>query len=255
MNLQKWFRIGLKRSLDISLSGFALIFLSPLVLILSLAIWLQDRHSPLYVADRVGINGKTFRMFKFRSMVINADLAEVDSTSNNDQRITGIGHLVRKFKLDEIPQLWNVLKGEMSLVGPRPNVKRESDLYTTEERKLLSVKPGITDISSIVFSDEGDILKDYSDPDLAYNQLIRPGKSSLGLVYVNNSRASLDFYLIFLTLLSQVNRKLALERLSELMVSLNAPQSLVDLCLRNKPLKPSPPPGSNKIVESRNLEA
>jgi len=99
-----------------------------------------------------------------------------------------------------LPQLWNVLLGDMSLVGPRPNVKRETDLYTQEEKRLLSVRPGITDIASIVFSDEGDILKDKPDPDIAYNQLIRPWKSRLGLVYVERQNLWLDIRLIFLTI-------------------------------------------------------
>jgi lipopolysaccharide/colanic/teichoic acid biosynthesis glycosyltransferase len=114
-------------------------------------------------------------------MIKNADQSGVDSTGAADRRITPVGHFIRRYKLDEITQLWNVLKGDMSLVGPRPNVQRETDMYTGIERRLLSVKPGITDFSSIVFSDEGDILKDHADPDIAYNQLIRPGKSALGL--------------------------------------------------------------------------
>ncbi|VVM17401.1 hypothetical protein BSPWISOXPB_2715 [uncultured Gammaproteobacteria bacterium] len=119
--------------------------------------WKQDKKSPFYMAPRVGRNNIIFKMVKLRSMVSNADSSGVDSTSANDSRITPIGHKIRKYKLDEITQLWNVLIGDMSLVGPRPNVKNETDLYTSVEEKLLLVKPGITDFSSIVFSDEGDI--------------------------------------------------------------------------------------------------
>ena len=114
-------------------------------------IWLQDFHSPFYIAPRVGKDGKIFKMVKLRSMIIDADKTWVDSTSSHDKRITPIGRFVRAYKLDEIPQLWNVLKGEMSFVGPRPNVKREVDLYTEIESNLLTVQPGITAISSIVF--------------------------------------------------------------------------------------------------------
>jgi lipopolysaccharide/colanic/teichoic acid biosynthesis glycosyltransferase len=156
----------MKRMLDIVCSFFGLVVLSPLLIPVMLLIWRQDRHSPLYIAPRVGKDGKIFKMFKLRSMVADADKTGVDSTSAGDSRITPIGHFVRKFKLDEFTQLWNVLKGDISLVGPRPNVKRETDLYTNLEQGLLSVKPGITDFSSIVFSDEGDILKHSKDPDI-----------------------------------------------------------------------------------------
>ena len=121
-----------------------------------------------------------FSIIKLRSMIVNADKNKVDSTAEDDVRITWVGHFVRKFKIDELTQLINVLFGNMSLVGPRPNVKAETDIYTPIEKKLLSFKPGIADFSSIVFSDEGKILKNSIDPDLEYNQLIRPGKSRLG---------------------------------------------------------------------------
>ena len=119
-------------------------------------------------------------MYKLRTMIINADSTGVDSTSSNDNRITSVGKFIRKFKIDEISQLINVLLGDMSLVGPRPNVLREILMYTDLEKELLTVKPGITDFASIVFSDEGEILSDSDDPDIDYNQLIRPGKGYLG---------------------------------------------------------------------------
>ena len=155
-------------------------------------------------------------MIKLRSMIVNADSTGVDSTSNSDNRITPLGKIIRKFKLDEITQLYNVLIGQMSLVGPRPNVPRETDLYTDQEKKLLSVKPGITDISSIVFSDEGSILENSSDPDISYHQLIRPGKSKLGLLYVANSNIILDFYLLLLTALALFNKPASLILVSRL---------------------------------------
>jgi lipopolysaccharide/colanic/teichoic acid biosynthesis glycosyltransferase len=149
-----------KRIFDIVASATGLLVASPILLPVMFLVWKQDRHSPFYVAPRVGRGEKPFKMVKLRSMIINADKSGVDSTGSNDRRITPVGHFIRRYKLDELTQLWNVLKGDMSLVGPRPNVKRETDLYTLEEKKLLSVKPGITDFASIVFSDEGDILKD-----------------------------------------------------------------------------------------------
>src|SRR5215213_3935979 len=175
----------MKRLFDFLVAVAGLIILSPLIAVLSVAIYLQDRHSPFYVAKRVGAGGISFRMVKFRSMVIRADTSGVDSTANDDPRITGLGRFVRRYKLDEIPQLWNVLVGSMSLVGPRPNVERDTALYTTEERRLLSIRPGITDLASIVFADEGDILEGSDNPDLKYNQVIRPWKSRLGLLYVD----------------------------------------------------------------------
>ena len=131
------------------------------------------------------------------------------------------------------------------------NVKRETDLYTPVEKKLLDVKPGITDISSIVFSDEGDILKDQSDPDIAYNQLIRPGKSSLGLFYIEHRSLALDIRLIVLTLLAVVSRARALGGVQKLLRDLEAPNELVALASRREPLVPRPPPGGTKLVTSR----
>lgn len=192
-----------------------------------------------------------FRMVKLRSMVINADRTGVDSTAGGDPRITRVGHFIRNYKLDELTQLWNVLLGDMSLVGPRPNVKRETDLYTAEEKRLLSVKPGITDIASIVFADEGDILKGQVDPDLAYNQLIRPWKSRLGLFYVGNRSLTLDLCLIWLTALTLISRERALTSLVRLLARLGASEALVRVAGRKDALTPFPPPGATEIVRSR----
>jgi lipopolysaccharide/colanic/teichoic acid biosynthesis glycosyltransferase len=133
----------MKRTLDFLLSLIGLLLTSPILLPVIFLVWIQDWHSPFYIAPRVGRREKMFKMVKLRSMIINADKSGVDSTSSNDRRITGVGRFIRKYKLDELSQLWNVLIGDMSLVGPRPNVKRETDLYTFEEKKLLTVKPGI----------------------------------------------------------------------------------------------------------------
>ena len=224
---------------------------SPLLVPVMILVWLQDFHSPFYVAQRVAKDGGFFWMVKLRSMVVNADKSGVDSTSLNDARITSIGQFIRKFKLDELTQLWNVLKGDMSLVGPRPNVKRETDLYTTAEKELLSVKPGITDFSSIVFSDEGDILKDSKDPDIDYNQLIRPWKSRLSLLYIKHQSLWLDFSLIFLTAVAIVSREKALKGVHKLLVMIGAPEDVVRVAKREDKLVPSPPPGSDSIVTVR----
>ena len=237
--------------MDLLLSILGLMLTSPILLPVMFLVWRQDKHSPFYVAERVGKDFKPFKMVKLRSMIKNADTSGVDSTSVNDMRITPIGQFIRKYKLDELTQLWNVFLGDMSLVGPRPNVKRETDLYTLEEQRLLSIKPGITDFASIVFSDEGEILSDKKDPDLAYNQLIRPGKSRLGLYYVENSTLRTDLALLILTIIAVVSRSRALIFNAKYLQSIHAPTDLVKIALRQTPLIPTPPPGSDKIVDSR----
>lgn len=241
----------LKRGVDILLSLIGLILASPILIPVMFLVWKQDRHSPFYVAERMGKNEKPFKMVKLRSMIKNADAQGIDSTSANDMRITPVGHFIRSYKLDELTQLWNVLKGDMSLVGPRPNVKRETDLYTTQEKVLLSVKPGITDFASIVFSDEGEILADKADPDIAYNQLIRPGKSKLGLFYIQEKNLLIDLSLILFTALAIVSKQRALKAVVGLLKVLRAPQELLDIASREKPLTPQPPPGSTQVVTSR----
>ncbi|MCZ2207975.1 sugar transferase, partial [Cylindrospermopsis raciborskii] len=169
----------------------------------------------------------------------------------NDPRITQVGHFIRRYKLDELSQLWNVLKGEMSLVGPRPNVRREVNLYTSTEMKLLSVKPGITDISSIVFSDLGEILRNHSDPDIAYNQLVRPWKSILSLIYIENQSFILDIKLILITVMSIFSRRLALREVTKILVNLQVDRQLIQIASRQTELYPFPPPGATEIVISR----
>ena len=241
----------MKRIVDFTFSLIGIIVFSPIIIILSILIWFQDFHNPFYFANRVGKNFKLFKMIKFRSMIVNADSTGVDSTSSNDKRITKLGSFVRKFKLDELPQLFNVLIGQMSLVGPRPNVKRETDLYTSEEKLILSIRPGITDFSSIVFSDEGNILKDSKDPDLDYNQLIRPWKSRLAIFYVQNSNFIIDLKIIYLTIYSLINKKWVLNKIAENLKSKNANFELIQVAKREKKLIPTPPPGMNEIVSSR----
>ena len=143
-----------KRIFDVIFSFIGLIFVVPLIIPFLFLIWIQDFKNPFYVADRVGLHFKKFKMIKLRSMVIKADKSKVDSTSANDPRITKVGAIIRKLKLDELTQLFNVFKGEMTFVGPRPNVERETNLYSKKEKELLEVKPGITDFASILFSDE-----------------------------------------------------------------------------------------------------
>jgi lipopolysaccharide/colanic/teichoic acid biosynthesis glycosyltransferase len=241
----------MKRVFDLGISLLGLVLVSPVLVPAILAVWLYDRHSPFYIAPRVGRHGRLFRMVKLRSMRVGADRVGVDSTSARDPRITPIGHFIRRYKLDELTQLWNVLWGDMSLVGPRPNVERETRLYTSVERRLLDARPGITDFSSIVFADEGEILKDHADPDIAYNQLIRPWKSRLGIFYVDNAGMLLDLKLIWLTAVGMVSRRAALRGVHDELRRLGAPLDLARVALRTESLEPSPPPGATEIVTSR----
>jgi lipopolysaccharide/colanic/teichoic acid biosynthesis glycosyltransferase len=241
----------IKRFFDIAVSFFGLLAASPILLPVIFLVWKQDKKIPFYIAPRVGKNEKVFNMVKLRSMVIDADKTGVDSTSSNDMRITPIGRFIRSYKLDELTQLWNVFLGDMSLVGPRPNVKNETDLYTNIEKKLLSVRPGITDFSSIVFSDEGEILKDKDDPDLSYNQLIRPWKSRLGLVYIENHSILLDLKLIFYTIVSIISKQRALDWVVVQLKEMDIDKDVVNISTREVDLYPFPPPGLDHIVNAR----
>jgi lipopolysaccharide/colanic/teichoic acid biosynthesis glycosyltransferase len=241
----------IKRLLDIAISLIGLICFSPILLFVSILVWSNDKKSPFYIPSRVGKKGKIFYMVKLRSMVVNADKTGVDSTSNNDLRITSIGQKIRKYKLDELTQLWNVLLGDMSLVGPRPNIKAEVDLYTEVEKELLSVKPGITDFSSIVFSDEGKILENKKDPDLAYNQLIRPWKSRLGLIYIKHQSILLDIEIIIYTLIALISKRTALNWVSKKLEKFRVDKDLVNISKREIELFPYPPPGAHYVITSR----
>ena len=240
-----------KRLMDITAAAAGLLILSPILITVAFIVYLQDFHNPLYIASRVGKQRKMFNMVKLRSMIVTADKSGVCSTSSDDKRITWIGHFIRKIKLDEITQLWNVLIGDMSLVGPRPNVERDVAIYTEEELHLLDVSPGITDFSSIVFSDEGDILEGSKDPDLDYNQLIRPWKSRLGIFYIRHQSILLDIKLILLTVTSIISRQKALNGINRILSKLSPDEKLIEIVKRERRLIPYPPPGSDSIVLSR----
>ena len=217
-----------KRLFDIVASALGLTLLSPLILGAMLLVWSQDRHSPLYISRRIGRHGRSFPIVKIRSMVVAADRTGVSSTAATDLRITPIGHFIRRWKLDELTQLYNVLTGDMSLVGPRPNTANEVALYTPEQRRLLSVRPGITDFASIVFSDEGEVLRDSDDPDQLYRDIIWPWKSELGLLYVDHRHLSLDLKLIFITAAAIFDRPRALRMLQPALARLGAsPQAMM----------------------------
>ena len=243
----------MKRLFDIICSLAGLLIMSPVLLVFMLLIWLQDFQSPFYMAPRVGKNGNLFHMVKLRSMVINADKSGVDSTAADDMRITKVGRLIRQYKLDEFSQLWNVFLGQMSLVGPRPNVLKDVALYTNDEKHLLDVSPGITDFSSIVFSDEGDILDGSDDPDLLYNQIIRPWKSRLGIFYAQHHSLFLDIKLILLTIISIISRPKALEGVVRILKNMGADERLIVVAKRDTELQSFPPPGAKAVVLSRTV--
>jgi len=225
-----------KEILDRTTAFVGLLVLSPILLVLILLVWMQDWRSPFYVADRVARGGGTFRMVTLRSMVVGADRKGGSSTAGDDVRITPVGQFIRKWKIDELSQLWNVLRGDMSLVGPRPQVPSEVAAYTVEERRLLTVKPGITDFASIVFADEAEILHGAADPDMAYRQLIWPWKSRLGLFYVAHHSFAVDLRLIVLTVVRIIARGRALVGASRLLGRLGAPGALVEVARRTRPL-------------------
>lgn len=243
----------MKRLFDFFLSLTGILLSAPIVIFFILLVFLEDGSNPFYIAKRIGLKGKEFNIIKIRTMLINADSNCVDSTAEDDIRITKIGSFLRKYKIDELTQFINIFLGDMSFVGPRPNVRRDTDLYTKIELGLLEIKPGLTDFSSVVFSDESKILANTKDPDISYNQLIRPWKSRLGLFYIKKRSLSLDLKLIFITFINTFSRRKSLKMVSHLLKINSAPEDLIRISLRKNPLFPTPPPGSDKIIKSRGL--
>jgi lipopolysaccharide/colanic/teichoic acid biosynthesis glycosyltransferase len=188
----------LKRLLDVLMSIILILFLSPFFLAISLFVKFSSSGPTFYRGTRTGLRGKPFLIYKFRTMVSNAEKIGGFSTALNDHRLTGIGRILRKYKVDEIPQLFNVLKGEMSLVGPRPQVSYYTNLYSTKEKIILSVRPGITDLASLYFSDMDSTLGD-SDVDKYYEKNIEPVKNKLRLKYVKEISLLLDLRILIET--------------------------------------------------------
>lgn len=197
---------SLKRLLDILFSLAGIVILSPVLLVVAILVKKEDGGPVYYNGTRVGQNGRAFKMHKFRTMVLNADKIGGSSSADDDPRITRIGKKLRKYKLDELPQLFNVLKGEMSFVGPRPEVPLYVNMFTEQEMQILSVKPGITDWASLWNSDEGAILAGSADPEKDYLEKIRPEKIKLQLKYVREHSLLTDFSVIIQTLLKIIGR-------------------------------------------------
>lgn len=201
----------LKRWFDITCSGLGLILLSPVFIAVAIVIRMDSPGPIFYRGERVGKNGKIFRIFKFRSMVWDAEKIGGPSTSEIDPRVTKVGRYIRKFKLDEFAQLINVWLGDMSLVGPRPEVKKYVDMYTDQERNILGVRPGITDFASLKFHNEGEIIANsgIEDPEEAYCRLIRPEKLNLQLKYIRERSFFLDVKILVLTVLTLFRTRVA----------------------------------------------
>ena len=193
------------RLFDILFSAIGLIILSPLFVILWLLIWMESKGPGLFVQERIGLNGKPFGLYKFRSMRTDSESESLITIGDNDHRITRIGHFIRKYKLDELPQLLNVLKGDMSLVGPRPEVRKYVELYTAEQRKVLNVKPGITDYASIEYVNENELLSQAEDPEQTYIEKVMPAKIQLNMRYLEHYTVVEYFKIIFLTFKSLVS--------------------------------------------------
>lgn len=188
------------RIFDIFFATLGLVILSPLLIFVYVAIVLESRGGGFYRQERTGRYGKPFRLIKFRSMYVNADKHGLITVGGHDNRITRVGYYIRKYKIDELPQLINVVKGDMSIVGPRPEVKKYTDLYTEEQRKILDVRPGITDYASIKYVDENEILGTSDNPERTYIEHIMPDKIKLNMIYISQNGIKEYFKIIFLTL-------------------------------------------------------
>lgn len=187
------------RFLDILFSFIGLLLLLPFFLLIYIFIRIESKGPGFYSQIRVGQGGKDFKLYKFRSMRVGADKKGLITVGGRDPRVTQVGHFIRKFKLDELPQLWNVLKGDMSLVGPRPEVRKYVKMYTEEQWAVLLVRPGITDYASIEYVDENEILGNATDPDKAYVEQIMPNKIRYNMKYIYNRSVNEYFKIIFLT--------------------------------------------------------
>jgi len=190
----------LKRLFDIIFSFSGLILVSPILLIISILIKIDSKGPVFYRGVRIGKDGKQFRIFKFRTMIENAEKLGPSSTPDDDPRLTKIGKFLKKYQLDELPQLINVLKGEMSLVGPRPQVPWAVELYSPEEKQILNLRPGMTDWASLWNFHEGELLKGSKNPDKDYMEKIYPQKMKLSLEYVKNNSIWIDLKIIFKTI-------------------------------------------------------
>ena len=192
------------RLFDIFFSALGLIILFPFFIVFYLLIRIESKGGAFYIQGRIGKNGKPFGLYKFRSMRVGSDAEGLLTVGERDNRITRIGYVLRKTKIDELPQLLNVLKGDMSLVGPRPEVRKYTDMYTDEQRKVLCVRPGITDYASIEYVNENELLSKADDPERMYIEKVMPDKIKLNMKYLEHYTVGEYFKIIFLTFKSLV---------------------------------------------------
>ncbi len=190
----------LKRIFDLVAAFIGLSILLPFFILIAIWIKLSSKGSVFYFQQRIGKNEIPFQLFKFRTMVTDADKKGLLTVGMNDNRITKVGYFLRKYKLDELPQLLNVLNGTMSLVGPRPEVEKYTSLYNAEQKKVLRVKPGITDYASIKYSNENEVLANFENPEKGYIEQVMPDKLNLNLEYISNRNFIMDLKIIFATL-------------------------------------------------------
>lgn len=198
---KKRIQLIIKRIFDFTVSSIGIIIISPILLVISILIKLDSKGPILFKQIRVGKNGKPFKIFKFRTMVVDAEKKGMQITVGRDSRITKSGHVLRKTKLDELPQLFNVLTGEMSFVGPRPEVPRYVEMYDENQKSILKVRPGITDLASIKYRNENDLLAKSLDPEATYINEIMPKKIELNIEYLKNMSVLYDIKLIIRTVL------------------------------------------------------
>ncbi len=196
----------MKRLFDFIMAFFGLLAISPILLIVAILIVIDSKGGVFYRQVRVGKGNKDFRIFKFRTMHTDADKLGLITIGGRDPRVTKVGYYLRKYKLDELPQLINVLVGDMSFVGPRPEVRKYVDLYTEEQKKVLQVRPGITDLASIEFRNENEILEKQENPNQYYIDVIMPHKLEINLKYLKNRNLLKDIGVIFKTFLAILNK-------------------------------------------------
>jgi len=189
-----------KRLFDIFSSLLGLVILFPFLIAISVLIFVNSRGGVFYRQIRVGKNGKDFKLWKFRTMQPDSDKNGLLTVGGRDARITSLGYYLRKYKLDELPQLMNVFVGEMSIVGPRPEVRKYVDLYTSEQLQVLDVQPGITDYASIEYANENELLAESSDPENKYIQQVMPAKLKLNMKYIAEKSLGTDLKIIFRTI-------------------------------------------------------
>ncbi|RMF07514.1 MAG: sugar transferase [Alphaproteobacteria bacterium] len=240
----------LLRLIDIAGGLVGTILGAPFILLAMIAIWLEDFHNPFYIAERIGAGGRPFRFIKLRSISMKKNVKPDEIISSRDPRVTRLGHFLRASKIDELPQFWHVLAGQMSLVGPRANVRSIVDAFTEEERRIISIKPGITDLASIVFMNLGKVLEHSENPKLDYNRLVRPWKSRLALIYVDNASVGLALRILWLTVVAFFSQQAALRGVARIADAYHPDPKLAQAVLSRDRLEPYPPPGASEVVTS-----